>query len=455
MKTNKTQPFRNKKVLIFGLGLLGGGVATANWFIKQGAKVTITDLKNAKQLAPSIKQLKGKYKLALGKHKVSDIKTADIVVLNPGVPANHPLLKKAKQVVNEATIFYNSFPGKIVGVTGTRGKTTTANWIAHLIGKEVILAGNNPEHAFLKAIEAKAANEASEAVTEMSSFSLELFTPETRKPDIAVITNIYQDHFNRYKNYRDYVATKANLFINQKADQHVILNYDNSWTSHLLSLPHKSNEWFFSLTKLPEKFDGLHYENGRGYFLGKPVLELAKFSATWGNHNVENLLAAALAAHLSGVSWTDIQSKLSTMPNVPFRQEVVFQNNHLTIINDTTATSPEGTIAAVKRFGSPTTVLITGGTDRMLEYKTWAKIILNYIVPEHIVLLDGSATKKMLHALNKKLHTYPTLKICLEAALAMGPHVILFSPGSKSFEKFTNEYDRGEQFNALVKRLIK
>src|SRR3989344_5815820 len=161
--------YRGKKVLIFGLGLLGGGVATAKWFINQGAKVTITDLKTKEELKSSLKQIKGKYTLSLGKHKLADIKTANFVVVNPGVPANLPILRKAKILINEATVFYDPFPGHIIGVTGTRGKTTTTHWIAHLLGKKAVMAGNSPEHPFLKAISYKLkAN--TYAVTEMSSF---------------------------------------------------------------------------------------------------------------------------------------------------------------------------------------------------------------------------------------------------------------------------------------------
>src|SRR3989338_8499111 len=103
--------FKDKNVLLFGLGLLGGGVATANWLIKQGAKLTITDLKSEEELKSSLKQIKGKYQLSLGKHKLADVKAADFVVLNPGVSAKHSLIRKAKVIVNEATIFYNLFPG--------------------------------------------------------------------------------------------------------------------------------------------------------------------------------------------------------------------------------------------------------------------------------------------------------------------------------------------------------
>ena len=453
--------FRNKNVLLFGLGLLGGGVAAASWLMKHGARITITDLKTKQELEPSIKQLKGSYKLLLGGHDEVNVADYDAIVLNPGVSVKEPLIQRAiklgNKVVNEATIFYENFPGKIIGITGTRGKTTTATWTAHLIGKNVVLAGNSPDHPFLKAISYKLKAK-SWSVTEMSSFSLELFEKQ-RKPDVAVITNIYQDHFNRYKNYHDYVKTKANLFIGQSGDQHLILNFDNSWTPFLLTLSRKSTVWFFSLKKLAPVLPGLYLDGDVAYFQEglhtRHALEVGEFAKQWGSHNVENLFAAALAAHAAGVAWEDIQAQLASLPQIPFRQEIVYYDKELTIINDTAATSPEGTIAAVMRFGSPSTILITGGTDRKLNFTKWGKIIPNYIVSDHMVFLEGSATVKMLKALGlKKARVFKTLKECVAYAVAMGEGTILFSPASKSFEKFKNEFDRGEQFNLFVKKLL-
>ena len=149
------------------------------------------------------------------------------------------------------------------------------------------------------------------------------------------------------------------------------------------------------------------------------------------------------------------------MPAIKFRQETVFKNRWLEIINDTTATSPEATSAAVERFASKdrNAVLITGGTDGKLEYKKWAMIVKKYLDPKKIVFLNGSATRKMLKELklNKPI-VKETLKQCLSAALKIisisnKKSTIIFSPGAKSFEKFKHEFDRGDKFNQLVKSL--
>lgn len=409
--------FRNKHVLIFGLGILGGGVATTNWFLKQGAKVTITDLKTEAELAPSLAQIEGNVALSLGGHKLADIEAADVIVLNPAVSVNDPLIQQAmklgKKVVNEAVIFYENFSGKMIGITGTRGKTTTATWTAHLLGDRAILAGNSPDHPFLSALSLilKGESERVWAVTEMSSFSLELFDEHVRAPDIAVVTNIYQDHLNRYSSIEEYANTKKNLYRWQKPPQILIDNTED----------------------VP--------------------LELGNFETAWGKHNVANVRLAALAAHHAGISWSDIQTRLATLPQIPFRQEVIFKNDNLTIINDTAATSPEGGIAALERFGGPDTVLIAGGTDRELDFAKWTEVVEKTIPENHRVFLAGSATEKF-KVLGLKFKEFGTLEECLTTALALKPKIILFSPACKSFEKFKNEFDRGAQFNKLVKTLI-
>ena len=404
-----TNNFENKHVLLFGLGLLGGGVATANWLLKQGAKLTIADNKTKEQLAPSLSKITGEANYVFGAEP--SLEEVEILVLNPGVSFRHPLVLEARKlgipVVNEATIFYNLFPGKIIGITGTRGKTTTAHWTAHLIPGS-ILAGNSPDHPFLEAIRYKLKAKSSPcAVTEVSSFHLELFDETVRPPDIAVITNIYQDHLNRYISMAEYAETKKNLYRWQKPGQILITGKEEI------------------------------------------ALDMGDFEKKWGAHNVLNLRMAALAAHEAGVSWDEIQSRIAMLPQIPFRQEEIYNHNDLRIINDNNATSPDGGIAALERFAGPDTVLIAGGTDAKLDFTKWNEVVEKMIPKKHRIFLAGSATQKMLEA-----NACDTLEECLTSALALKPKIILFSPACKSFEKFTNEYDRGLQFNALVKKLL-
>jgi UDP-N-acetylmuramoylalanine--D-glutamate ligase len=461
--------FTGKKVLVFGLGLLGGGVATTNWLLKQGAKVTVTDLKDEKQLASSIKKIKGKVKLALGGHREEDIKENEIIVLNPDVsPKNHFIRlarKLGKQIENEATIFYKLCNKPIVAVTGTRGKTTTANWLAHLLSAryKTIVSGNSYIEPLLKTLDR--VNKFSIVVSEMPSYQLELFSKNIKAPE-AIITNVYQDHLNRHGSLKNYALAKANIFKNQTKEQNLVLNYDNEWTPFFLKLKPKSRTWFFSLSPLPPKLSGVFYKDGTIFFQSggktKKALTVGGFTKKWGEHNLFNLSAASLMAFLCGISWLEIQQRIKILPQIPFRQEIIFENKKIKIINDTTATSPDGGIAAIERFGGPNCVLITGGTDRQLDYSKWTRIVSKTIKRENLIFLAGSATEKMIKSLNlplEKVMVYDTLKECIQVGLAkarkLGNAILLFSPAAKSFEKFKNEFDRGKQFNALIRKEVR
>ena len=169
-------------------------------------------------------------------------------------------------------------------------------------------------------------------------------------------------------------------------------------------------------------------------------------------------MAAILAARALGVSDEAIRAQIGSLPQIPFRQELVYQDELLEIYNDTTATSPDATIAAIHRFdqSGKRLILITGGTNRELEYTAWAQCVKSHLDPEQIVFLEGSATELMKTALEwSDAPTYPSLEACvIEAQKRIsGPSVILFSPSAKSFEKFKNEFDRGEQFNQLIKSI--
>ena len=461
--------FKNKKVLVFGLGLLGGGVATTNWLLKHGAKVTVTDLKTKEQLAPSLKKIKGKVVLRLGGHTEKDIRANEVIVFNPDISVKNLYValarKLSKRIENEATIFYERCNRPIVAITGTRGKTTTVTWIQYLLGRTAITAGNRSEYAFLDTLDKISRYRT--IVNELPSYQLEYFPFTDLGPHIAVITNISRDHMNRHDNsIEEYAATKANIFRNQSSADHLILNRDDTWTKFFLKQKPKAKVWFFSVKAFSKNERGIFIRDGAMYFrdggAAQKVTDVRSFARERGNHNLANFLAAALAAHLAGAPWQGIVARMKTLPGVSFRQEIVFKSPKLTIINDTTATSAEGGVAAIERFASPSTIFIAGGTDRGLEYASWAKSARKKIAAKNLILLSGSATAKMTAALgtfSKIIAIYETLDECFNAALARAQTyrkaIILFSPAAKSFEKFKNEYDRGEQFNKLVTRLRK
>lgn len=456
-----SENLKNKKVLQMGLGILGGGVATARWLVAQGADLTVTDTKDETYLAPSLEKLKDlQIKYVLGKHEEKDFLENEIIVVNPDVPIDSKFIKlskeNGKQIENELSLFYRFCrSNNTVGITGTRGKTTTVNWTAHLLQSKII--GNSPLNPFLG--DGLNCKEDEKIVLEVPSFQLELLGEHVDSqnsklaPHVAVITNLYRDHINRHKSMEGYAVAKANIFKYQNSEDFLILNKEDVWTEYFLSLKPKSKILFFS------KDDNYNF------------VDKDEFIKKWGEHNLLNLYASILVARVLGVSDEEIKTRIFTLPQIKFRQEKVFEGESpsqnasadrgkVEIFNDTTATSPEATIAGVQRFrGEQNFFLISGGTDRDLEFTKWAEAVKGGVKPENLILLSGSATEKMKMELGfEQYNEFDSLSECFKEALRKSEEVaeksvILFSPSSKSFEKFKNEFDRGEQFNAMVENL--
>lgn len=453
---------KNKKVLLLGLGLLGGGVSTAKWLVAQGAILTVTDLKTKQQLAPSLHALgkiRKKIKFILGEHRPQDILDNDIIVVNPGVAFNNKYLllaqKNKKIIINELGLFCSlKLPADILAVTGTRGKTTTTAWLHHFIrqsNNRAILAGNNPAAPlFTKVAKIKKAP----VVIEIPSFLLENLGGQKIRPKAAIVTNIYRDHLNRYKDFGHYAKTKARIFFDQTARDILILNRDNKWTSFLLKQKPKAKVLFFSIKKLLTR--GAFIKKDRIIIKIKKEIDVGSasaFAARWGQHNLENLLATALSAIAYGVAPAQIKKAMKNLPQLEMRQQLIFSDGKIAIYNDSAGTSPEATMAAAARFKNNNLILIAGGTDGNLAYKEWSKFMKKNLKLENLILLSGSATKKILKELKEnKVKVYETLAECFNEALKKtgGSGIIVFSPGAKSFEKFKNEFDRGRQFNKLV-----
>ncbi len=474
---------KGKKVLVVGLGILGGGVSTCLWLLKHKAKLTITDLKEKKDLEKSLKKLRRystKIKLVLGKHNKNDFNGNDIIVINQAVPVkNNPYLKTAKQanklIENEMSLFFRFNKNPVIAVTGSWGKTTTTNWIGHLLrGKynDVVAGGNTPDNPVLSFLDKLKID--SPMVLELPSYSLELVKLKYKVPKIAIITNLYRDHLNRHGTIKNYARAKAHIFQNQKDTDYLILNYDNKWTKFFLSLKPRSQVYFISHNPLPKGKNGIFNKKDKIYYQKdqkkKLIFNANKFAKYWGEHNLDNLMISILATKLFGLTFTQIKKQINSLSQVKFRQEIIFENKKLLVINDSSATSPDATIAALKRFKqykipnkkNSNLILITGGTDKDLEFNELARKIKRDILPKNLVILNGSASKELVKKLNKikysnKYFVFESLKECFYYSLCQRKqkkrNIILFSPAATSFEKFKNEFDRAEQFNKIVKKL--
>ena len=452
-----------------GLGLHGGGLGVTRWLLKQGALVTVTDLKKRNELAPTLEQLKNvPVEWVLGEHRESDFANADLIIRNPGVPRESRYLQIARErgipIRMELGLFFEQLPrgvDQVIGITGTKGKTTTTlmtGAILKRVNPKTVVAGNLRQSALelLDTIDAD-----TPVVLEMSSFQLEEFQELRISPHIAALTNIYPDHLNRYRDMDEYAWAKAQIFFHQSPRDFVILNFDNPISTRLRPKAIGRVVWFSRTRPLN---DGALLE--RGWLVwnehGNKTQVVLAADLIQGEHNIENALAALAVTATWGAPLDEIAAALREFQGVPHRMELVRELNGVQYINDTTATAPTATIAALKTLAprGGTIYLIAGGFDKGLPYDDMARTIAE--TNTKVILLKGDATEKIEQALNKVnasqkiIGRTKTLDESIEAGrkTAVSGDIVLLSPGAASFGMFANEFERGDKFREIVKRLI-
>lgn len=452
--------FKGKRVTVMGLGLNNGGVGVAKFFCDLGAEVLVTDLKTKKQLRKSLSKLKGlKIKYRLGEHKDEDFINTDLVVKNPAVPSYSPFLKTARinkvKVDSDINIFFNLCKGEIIGVTGTKGKSTVATLVHQLLKTKykTVLAGNigvSPLE-FLKKI-----NKKTKVVLELSSFELEDLQ---KSPHVAVITSIYPDHLDRYGSMQKYIAAKKLIYVYQNPDDILILNKDDEVLKELASEA-KARTLFFSRSgKNSACFmqdDKLYFDNEK-----EVICKKSDFGID-GEHNIYNILAAVSVAKILDVKNKNIKKVVSSFEGIENRQELIAVKKGVQYINDTTATMPTAVVQVLRttrtKFPGSNIILIAGGQDKRLFYQELAREISESI--DKMVLLPGTASdilRDELRVINSKVQIIPAFSmeeaVKRAASLSKKGDIVLLSPGGASFNLFKNEFDRGEQFVKFVKKL--
>jgi UDP-N-acetylmuramoylalanine--D-glutamate ligase len=468
-----------KRVLVFGLGVHGGGLGVARWLVRQGAHVTVTDLKRAEELEPSLEALRGlPIEYVLGEHREGDFADADLVVRNPAVPRESPWLKIAQAhnvpVEMEMGLFIERLPrgaAQVIGITGTKGKTTTALMVGEIIKRvnpQTVVAGNLRVSALelLDQIDAH-----TPVVLELSSWQLEAFVPHKLGPHIAAITNISADHLNRYHDLDDYVQAKSTVFRYQQPGDFVVLNFDDKLLTRLSPLAFGKVVWTSTRRVLTQ---GAFREGAslvwRGHGTRIQVMKTSDLRVT-GEHNIANALTAiAIAAtwmedpaNLGGaLSVEAIAAALTDFRGVEHRQELVRLVGGVRYINDTTATAPAATIAAIETFApsAQNIVLIAGGADKALDFDDMAREIAGRV--KYLILLEGTATDRLAGAVQAAgaetviVGRFDDLRVAVQHAqtVARSGDVILLSPGCASFGMFANEFERGVQFKSIVDQLV-
>lgn len=432
--------FENKKVAVIGLGIEGRDAA--KYLLDSGAVVTVFDKKEEKELDFSGID-KDKINLVCGKNYLEDlIKGFDYIVRSPGVYPFIPEISEARKngtiVTSAIKIFFDQAPGKIIGVTGTKGKGTSSTLIYEILktgGLDVYLAGNigkSPLELLPKL------NENSWIVMEMSSFQL---IDMKVSPHIAVVLNITEDHLDWHKNHNEYVDAKKNIVKFQKQDDFAIINEEYGVTKDFAHLS-DGQKVFFSKVKLDNKY--------------KKDLQLR------GEHNLENIAAAVETCKVIGVDEETIIKVVRNFRGLEHRLELVAEVDGVKYYNDSFATGPQPTIAAIKSFTEPETIIL-GGSDKGLDYKEFGEVVSKKENVKHVILIGETKLKiaNSLKIANCKLKIINLEKTNMTGIVKTAQKitdpggVVILSPASASFDMFKNYKDRGNQFKDAVLNLKK
>ncbi|MDR3139666.1 MAG: UDP-N-acetylmuramoyl-L-alanine--D-glutamate ligase [Treponema sp.] len=455
-----------------GLGLHGGGAEAARYLAREGAELTVTDLRDEKTLAPSLEKLQGigAVRYVLGRHDMADFERADMVIKNPGVRPDSPFLRAAKRVETDISLFLAGCPARLIAVTGSKGKSSAASALDWALGEarkggflpgRTFLGGNITRSplVFLEDLEP-----GDDVVLELSSWQLGDLGEKTRpggeallKPRAAVVTAIMADHQDRYGSMEDYVADKRIIAAGQGPED-VLVAPDDPWGRSFIR---KGRPLVYAEEPLPEGTAG-------GWLTGKDGPGLARLTRETppvevvpprlllpGYHQKKNLLAAALALLDLGLPPETIREALGAFRGMEHRLEFFHEAGGIRFYNDTAATIPEAAEAAAEAFDPPP-VLIAGGADKALDF---APLVRAAARVKALVLLAGTGTDRLRPLLDQAGLVYRGPFNSLEEALRSslegagpGDRVIL-SPGCASFGMFLNEFDRGRRWKEAVRRL--
>lgn len=443
--------FKGKKINIMGLGLLGRGLGDAIFLHKMGAKLTITDLKTKKELKDSIDKLKKckGVKYILGKHRIEDFVKQDLIIKGPNIPFSSKYIVAAQragvEIETDESLFIKFLPRTVVviGVTGTRGKSTTTHLIHHILknsfkDKNVFLGGNIKGVATLPLIEKVGLKDV--VVLELSSWQLQLFKKMRYSPSISVFTNFMPDHLNYYKTMHMYFKDKSYVYKYQGKGDFLV-------TTRKMFRVIKSKESSCGKVKSkiisPESIEKYRRWN----------LKIV------GDHNLENISLAVSVAKIVGIPMKNIKKEVESFGGISGRLYLMKKVRGVYVYNDNNATTPEATVAALKALSKEgRIVLIVGGTNKGLDVSSLAQEIQRSCKAVVLFKETGTEILKKKLAKSRKIDILEAdgLANCLRLAfsLCQKGDILLYSPAFASFGKyFRNEFDREEQFVKLVSKL--
>ena len=444
---------RNKRVLVVGLARTG--MATALFCAARGARVTATDTRTESELDAAVAELrKAGVGLELAGHRQALIQGADLIIPSPGVPADAPLLQSARSkgvtIWSEIELASRFLKGRLIGITGSNGKTTTTSLIEHILRKagfSTILAGNIGT-PLISCVEKT--SDKTITIAELSSFQLELV--EKFRPNISVFLNLTPDHLDRHHTLESYAAAKARIFENQTEADSAVLNADDPGTTPYA--PAKPQLFWFSRKQRVAQGAFVRGNDILFRFEGteEKVLKLADIPLA-GSHNVENVLAAVAATRLAGAQPAAVAKGVRSFAGVEHRLEFVAEIGGVRFYNDSKATNVDATLKALDAFPGRI-LIILGGKDKGSDYTVLQPRLREKAV---LALLIGAAASKIEKQIagSVAIEQAGTIERAVEtAANAARPgDVVLLAPACASFDQFQNYEHRGRVFKELVRQL--
>lgn len=457
--------FKGKKVLVVGFGL--SGVAVIKYMVKQGAKVTVTDLKQKSELMESVNacgDLKIEYEL--GRHNNKTFLTSDLIVVSPGIPLNIKPLEEARAanipITGEIEIAASALEEPLIAITGTNGKTTTTTLIGEMFKadtKPAYVGGNIGKPLLDHVTEGTPVNS---VIAELSSFQLEL--TEKLIPAVAVFTNIEEDHLDRYPDMTAYIDAKKRLLKACDRNTFVVLNYDCPIVSRFSEETQGKVIWFTKKDPMAvggtfaEQFCGVYYMPETRTVICKVTGKEEAYPLTqfklFGEHNRENLMAAISAARAMGVSQKAIQTVIDTFKGVAHRLEFVRKKDGVFFFNDSKGTNVMSVKRSLSSFQNNPIILIAGGKDKGMDYTPLVDLVKKKC---KLLILLGEAKEKINRAIGDHADTFlvGTFEeaVLLAFQKSRAGDIILLSPGCSSYDMFRNFEERGDYFKKLVTQL--
>ncbi|MFH0905171.1 MAG: UDP-N-acetylmuramoyl-L-alanine--D-glutamate ligase [bacterium] len=481
MAKNRLQ---GKRVAVIGLGR--EGVELARFLAKQEARVTILDRASAKQLGKNYQVMKAVgIDFELGDKYLDNLASFEIVYRSPGVPLELPALKQARkrgvEISSGTKLFLELCPAKVIGITGTKGKSTTASLVHHLLRGSLSLlrsakAGTTGGQAATRGNKEKSRvymagnighsplpllgklKRSDWVILELSSFQLE---DMTTSPNIAVLLNVVPEHLDRHKTFSRYLAAKKNIYLYQKRGDWLVASQDFP-VLRQAAKETRARVFPYSTHKILRK--GLYLAKGEIVYRqlnnGKrqSIAPIDKVPIR-GEHNLQNVLAAIGVAILGKIKPTQIAKRLASFRPLHHRLELVREIGGVRFINDSLATTPEAATAAVQTFDGEDIALIVGGVYKGGDIRQLAQVIERHSAI-YVALIGESANRfaKVLAQWAPSVHYEKSkdLKQAIKAAYASvkaDGGVVVLAPACASFDMFKDAYDRGEQFKIIAKTL--